>query len=247
VKPKLRQPKLPAQRRPTDEKISLFDLPPEALRQAHINSLKRIYTEGTRRLLPEEKRLIGVAVVEADDNGDLVSGGYEGFASAIRNEFSIDCRKQHINDWIKGQRRPCPPAPPMPPPLSNGKHRKSLMFPWVRQYVLKQAGGVPEHGVDYRTRKEKSEAVISEIKADQLQKEISDKYILRDVAQASLNGALKVHHSAARRHFEKNFRTEVVAQLLPLGFSAEQLAQVADACEQAGRQTIKAMEEELEA
>lgn len=182
---------------------ALLNLSPQELHKAHIESLKRSYAEG-KRLSPEEKRLIGVALND-DDDRDEIGGGHEGIAEAIRREFKVECHKAYVSDWLKGKRFPCPGSPPMPASHRSGFHKKSLVFPWYRQYVLKISPGqeLPLPQVDYRSRKEKADAERAEIETEDMRRSKSEKYILREVHENTLDAAGLAARNASQDIFEK--------------------------------------------
>ena len=202
---------------------SLFNFTTEELRAAHILALKRIYAEGTRRLSPEEKRMIGVQVTDDDEGTDEIGGGHEGIAEAIRREFKVECHKSYVSDWLKGKRYPCPGSPPMPASHRSGFHKKSLVFPWYRQHVLKTDTGMdlPLHNADHRSRREKAEADMAEMAAELKRRESNNKWMLVADHESALRGAGAFVWARLCRCLEQELILGLEAQLKNLPPDAE--------------------------
>jgi len=88
---------------------------------------------------------------EGDDLGAGASPAYRGggqdcnsiteVAAVIAQLFRVDCRKQYVSDWRRGERLPTGvPVFPPPDPKSN-RYKASEFLPWYERYILKRMNG----------------------------------------------------------------------------------------------------------
>ena len=122
---------------------------------------------------------------EVKPDSDEIYGGVEGIANAINKEFpGATVHAVYVSDWMKGRRYPCTKlgVPPMPPPHRSGRHLRSLVFPWYREYAMPDKSASIE-AADHRSRKEKADADLAVMAAEAERKRTSGLYVLTSEAE----------------------------------------------------------------
>jgi hypothetical protein len=105
-------------------------------------NLLKLHAEG-KRLKPEELLEAGVRVAPdlGDDQMVRDCNTTTEVARIISAHFGVDCRKQYISDWRKGERLPTGvPLFPPPDPKSN-RYKAAEFIPWYEKYILKRVNG----------------------------------------------------------------------------------------------------------
>lgn len=183
-----------------------------------IESLKKNYADG-KRLSSTDKALIGVEIV-ADDT-DEIFGGTEGIAQAIRTNFQIPCHRATVSLWLRGKQLPTG-VPPMPPPHISGRHLKSLVFPWVEKYLAPAGGQSKLCAVqDYKSEKEKIDAIRAKAEFEQWQKENDERYVLKETMNAMLTAGGSIARTNTREIMERVLPRQFSEALIPMGLSQE--------------------------
>ena len=94
-------------------------------------------------------------------------------------------------------------------------------------------------------KRKEADARKAETEATLMERENDEKFVLREVAEATVISVLKKYHSFVKRICERQFRLAVAEKLKP-DFTDEQLAKVSTVCAEVGKDAIGEIESECE-
>ena len=144
-------------------------------------------------------------------------------ARLIAERFKVDCRKQYITRWRKGERLPHGISFPAPDPKSN-RYDVQVCLDWYEKYILKS---VANSGNDLlkNLAEERDKAELEEIAHQRFlrQKEIGE-YVHRTVALASGVAAVQKIHQLVKIEDERDLPKMRREKLAGLGAAADIVA-----------------------
>lgn len=162
------------------------------------------------------------------------------FARRLTARYGYHISPMRVSNWVRRQGMPTSRKTGIMP---------SEAVPWLegKGLVKKAAGDTDGHSrIDLAEIKRKeADARKAETEADKMEKENSEKFVLREVAEASIITVLKKYHSFVKRICERQFRL-AVAEKMKAYFTDEQLAKVSTVCAAVGKDAIGEIESECE-
>lgn len=132
----------------------------------------------------------------------------------------------------------------------NGKLKTKTALEWWENNRVK-INPDPEDDLLARSaeavlRKKIDDARLSRIEADEAERELDNKWILRADARLTVLGALRLHHGFVKKHLEKIMAERMAELLTALDFSESQLLRLKESIQRAGREVISAVETDCE-
>lgn len=128
--------------------------------------------------------------VTGNGEGKNLIGGLEGVAEYLRQEFKYPCDKMTISRWQHG--RSLPPGCPESFPLAreSGRYDRAEVDVWARKYLpnISPEKNLVDAPTDHRSRQEKADADLAEMKAEQMRRSVSDKWLEAEVVIGFIKG-----------------------------------------------------------
>lgn len=237
------QPPLPVQANPAAEGDLFLDESPAQKMERRLDLLEDKY------FFPEKYPESKIAKFEIDElkrerphlwQREVAAGGDGGnenigsslqsVANWIRNNFpGTVCNKVDISRWLHGEYLPAGCRENFPPPDEGNRYKASLTRAWVEKYLVKPATGqnLPMV-VDDRARKEKADADVAEMEAEELRRSLDKKWILREQAMATGVAVVARLHKMVKAEEERNLPKLRREKLLALGVDAAVVAKFSE-------------------
>lgn len=138
----------------------------------------------------------------------------------------------------------------MPGRMQNQSIKTSLALPWWEENKVRKQldgqGSLFQKASQAELQKKIDDGRRAGIEADEAERSMSNKWVLRSTAQASVSGALKLYHGFVKRELERGLGAAIVADCRAQLIDENLLPLIAAAAARAGRGVIKAVEEECD-
>ena len=170
------------------------------------------------------------AAAGGDGGNENIGSSLQSVANWIRNNFpGTVCNKVDISRWLHGEYLPAGCRENFPPPDEGNRYKASLTRAWVEKYLVKPAVGqnLPMV-VDDRARKEKADADVAEMEAEELRRSLDKKWILREQALATGVAVVARLHKMVKAEEERNLPKLRRERLLALGVDAAVVAKFSE-------------------
>lgn len=170
------------------------------------------------------------AAAGGDGGNENIGSSLQSVANWIRNNFpGTVCNKVDISRWLHGEYLPAGCRENFPPPDEGNRYKASLTRAWVEKYLVKPATGqnLPMV-VDDRARKEKADADVAEMEAEELRRSLDKKWILREQALATGVAVVARLHKMVKAEEERNLPKLRREKLLALGVDAAVVAKFSE-------------------
>lgn len=245
------EPELPAQpNAPGELNLELMPEDIAAQKKRRLDYLQDIYLNPGQRLSPsggsflrlsarEEDELLRERPwlkapesqeIQAENGNENIGSSLQSVANWIRNNFpGTVCNKVDISRWLHGEYLPAGCRENFPPPDEGNRYKASLTRAWVERYLVKPATGqnLPMV-VDDRARKEKADADVAEMEAEELRRSLDKKWILREQALATGVAVVARLHKMVKAEDERNLPKLRRERLLALGVDAAVVAKFSE-------------------
>lgn len=134
----------------------------------------------------------------------------------------------------------------MPGLQTDGSIKTGMAIHWWRANKIEvkagTTGDLSKRSIEADMQRKIDEARTARIEADESERELDAKWILKEEARLSISGAVKIHHIFFKRQMEKVFAARLMELLTPTDFSESQVARFKEAFHRVGRETISAVE-----
>jgi hypothetical protein len=132
----------------------------------------------------------------------------------------------------------------------TGKLRTRTALEWWETHRVKQHPPAEEdllaRAAEARLRKQIDDARLSRTAADEAERLLDAKWILRADARLTVLGALRLHHGYVKKQMEKVLAARMLELVTTLDFSESQIMRLKEAVHRTGREIISAVETDCE-
>jgi len=226
---------------------------PAEMRQERLAHIRKFWIEGKPPKFfagYSAAELAGAGIPEAcqissglGENGEWdlsVRVNQAEFSRRLTARYGYHISPMQVSNWIRRQGMPTSRKTGVMP---------SEAVPWLegKGLVKKAAGDTDGHSRISlaEIKRKEADARKAETEATLMERENDEKFVLREVAEATVISVLKKYHSFVKRICERQFRLAVGERLKP-DFTDEQLAKVSTVCAEVGKDAIGEIEGECE-